>query len=174
MKRSYRRVGLFRIPLRVPKQHAEWGEQLTDSPNSHVALRQWLDRVEAWATTVRRTHRGKSHAVLASRILGKVGLLRRLVETIDQQSDRHFVLTEAIHFARDVRDLEMNLALLSSVQVQRKVNAGRKRAVNANRKIMVRAYQRAKKKARTKKELASMLGVTREGLRQWENRQQRT
>lgn len=179
MKRPYTKVGLYRISKPVRINMDEPGAVLPPReaqrpPNSHVALRQFLAGQKDRAERVIRDFPRTPHAKLAAKILDEVDFIGRLVETVNEQADKYHVIHRAMLFMRRVRDLDHNLALYETVETQRKINIGQRRASVANRKITTRLYRAACKEARTKKELALLLGVSREGLRRWEHRQQRT
>jgi DNA-binding helix-hairpin-helix protein with protein kinase domain len=93
------------------------------APNAQSALTQWFDRVLAWTQQIKRDHPRTSHAQLAQRILAEINLVRGLVERIDAQADKHFIVLEAMMLMRAVRDLEHNLALLKTVDSRRRSTA---------------------------------------------------
>jgi hypothetical protein len=122
VKDRRRKVGLYVVSKSAPLPFDEWLRERggARAPNAQAALAQWFDQVDKWSADVVRAHRGSSHAKLARPIRAELDFVRRLVESVDSQTDRHFVVAEAMRLMRAVRDLEHNLALSQNVEGKRR------------------------------------------------------
>jgi DNA-binding XRE family transcriptional regulator len=82
------------------------------------------------------------------------------------------ILLLGMDLATSEQAMKSNINWLGAVESRRKSDVGQLRASRANRKLTRTAYQAACKNARTRKELALIVGMSRQGLANWEARNQ--
>jgi hypothetical protein len=119
-----RKVGLY-VTRSSTLPFDQWVRQhgRDRAANAQTELMRWFDHVEQWRKHIARIHRGSSHAKLARALREELDFVRGLVESVDRQNDKHFVVLQAMRLMRSVRDLEHNLALLNTVEARRKQTA---------------------------------------------------
>jgi tRNA(Ile)-lysidine synthase TilS/MesJ len=179
-----RKVGLFMWP-HVPHEGPELVQYVRDICNEkagRLLTRNMLKIARSFAQKVLRRHglpaqldklphrrRLTGAPYIAAEILW---LLEWHVpeQQLFNDEEKARLFARAAKLGALVARLEAQVRFEKPVAHARKIAMGRKRASAVNRKITERTYQNAKTIARSKKELASLVGATRQALWKFEQR----
>lgn len=182
-----RKVGLFVEPVLPDRGSPEELEFLRAAAaagfSPSAAVRERLDSAKQFALMVLRHHglsvedpTPVSKAAPPRRLKPAAKYAMQLLQSIDGRAPEELASDEwaaafaiGVHFGTLQNRLFAQLHLEKDVKRGQKSTASLKRASKAHRKITPAAYRAAKRKARNRTELASLLGVTPQGLRQAEH-----